>query len=111
MALINCPECNKEISNTSNSCIGCGYKMVTKKNKMNWIQIAGICIFVFGSGLSYVLGSVFKVIVDYYLRGVDLSRGAPIYGYNWALFTIGVILSFLIGLTFFVIGYIQNKKS
>jgi len=27
MALINCPECNKEISDTSPACIGCGYQI------------------------------------------------------------------------------------
>ena len=27
MALIKCPECNKEISDTSRSCIHCGYKL------------------------------------------------------------------------------------
>lgn len=27
MALIKCPECNKEISNTANICIHCGYKL------------------------------------------------------------------------------------
>ena len=34
MALINCPECNKEISDTSKTCIHCGYNMyVGKKNQ------------------------------------------------------------------------------
>lgn len=28
MALINCPECGKEISDTCESCIHCGYKMI-----------------------------------------------------------------------------------
>ena len=27
MALINCPECNKEISNKAECCINCGYKL------------------------------------------------------------------------------------
>lgn len=108
MALINCPECNKEISNTSSSCIGCGYKMVKKKSKMNWIQVTGICIFIFGSCLSGVLGSVFKVIIDRYYS--SFTSGLPIYGYNWVLFIIGVISSSLIGLTFFAVGYIYNKK-
>ncbi|MBQ6283080.1 MAG: zinc ribbon domain-containing protein [Bacilli bacterium] len=27
MSLIKCPECNKEISDTSNTCIHCGYKL------------------------------------------------------------------------------------
>ena len=30
MALINCPECGKEISDTSDVCIHCGYKLKSK---------------------------------------------------------------------------------
>lgn len=33
MALINCPECGKEISDSSKVCINCGYKIKKKKNK------------------------------------------------------------------------------
>lgn len=33
MALINCPECNKEISDSSNTCIHCGYVLKQQKKK------------------------------------------------------------------------------
>ena len=33
MALINCPECGKEISNQSDKCIHCGYPIHTNKPK------------------------------------------------------------------------------
>ncbi len=33
MSLINCPECNREISNTSKKCIHCGYVLRKKKSK------------------------------------------------------------------------------
>ncbi len=33
MALINCPECNKEISDTVKKCPGCGYRLKKKKEK------------------------------------------------------------------------------
>lgn len=33
MSLIKCPECGKEISDKSNACIHCGYK-ISSKNKM-----------------------------------------------------------------------------
>ena len=36
MALIKCPECNKEISNKSNTCVHCGYKF---KNNKNYLKI------------------------------------------------------------------------
>ena len=32
MALINCPECNKEISDTAKSCIHCGYVLKEENN-------------------------------------------------------------------------------
>ena len=28
MALINCPNCNKEISNKAKFCVGCGYQLI-----------------------------------------------------------------------------------
>lgn len=31
MTLIKCPECGKEISDTCDVCIHCGYKLQTKK--------------------------------------------------------------------------------
>lgn len=33
MALVKCPECNKEISNQSKMCPHCGYKTNSQKNK------------------------------------------------------------------------------
>ena len=44
MALIKCPECGKEISDTSNQCIHCGYvfKNSTSKNSNNDIVVKEI---------------------------------------------------------------------
>lgn len=39
MALINCKECNKEISDTVDSCPHCGYNLKNKKPKKNMIGI------------------------------------------------------------------------
>ncbi len=33
MALITCPECNKQISDTAKTCPSCGYDLNTQKNK------------------------------------------------------------------------------
>lgn len=45
MALIKCPECNKEISDTVESCIHCGYKItkleVYNKSKEEKIETKG----------------------------------------------------------------------
>ncbi len=38
MALINCPECGKEISDSAKVCIHCGYKMRKKESVLNKIK-------------------------------------------------------------------------
>lgn len=43
MALIKCPECNKEISDKSNTCVHCGYKL---KNNKNYLKIVIVIIIV-----------------------------------------------------------------
>ena len=59
MALISCPECHKEISDSAEFCPHCGYKFITKEKKTesesflgkddsNVLLIIGIvCLFVF----------------------------------------------------------------
>lgn len=46
MALINCPECNKEISDSSSTCIHCGYILKPKKKKTGLIIFIAIFILV-----------------------------------------------------------------
>jgi len=45
MALINCPECNKQISTKAVSCPHCGYFLSTKKKKNTWSIFWFILIF------------------------------------------------------------------
>ena len=49
MALINCPECQKEISDSSQNCIGCGKSLNNNSNKMKkfwWIPLLIIGVMV-----------------------------------------------------------------
>ena len=46
MSLINCPECNKEISDQVKCCPGCGYKLKSNDNKIIKILIAIIVVLV-----------------------------------------------------------------
>ncbi len=48
MALINCPECSKEISDTVKKCPNCGYKFKKKKSIVFWIIIAVVVLIVLG---------------------------------------------------------------
>ena len=57
MALIKCPECDKDISNQTKSCPHCGYRLNAKKNKENVklvFFILGIILFI----------ALFAIIVD-----------------------------------------------
>ncbi|MBR1385279.1 MAG: hypothetical protein IJ568_00450 [Bacilli bacterium] len=48
MSLIRCPECNKEISDTSNNCIHCGYRLKNNNrnnNKTIVVSVIGVTIF------------------------------------------------------------------
>lgn len=36
MALIKCPECGKEVSDTCDKCIHCGYQLKKQKNTVNY---------------------------------------------------------------------------
>lgn len=48
MALIRCPECDKEISDTSDICINCGYKInkTNTKNTANFPPKKGLLIII-----------------------------------------------------------------
>lgn len=45
MAMIKCPECGQEISDTSDKCIKCGYPIKSKK-KVNKKLVGGILVFI-----------------------------------------------------------------
>lgn len=47
MALIKCPECGKEISDTATTCPHCGTKTNYQKKKSGWFAL-GLIIFIIG---------------------------------------------------------------
>ena len=48
MALIQCPECKKEISDSTNTCPHCGFKLKSKRDNKKWLipVIVGVVIVV-----------------------------------------------------------------
>lgn len=44
MALIKCPECGKEISDSVEKCIHCGYEVKTEKKQKKFPFIIGIIV-------------------------------------------------------------------
>lgn len=64
MALINCPECGKEISDTCDACIHCGYKLSnnasskdkkTNKKKVPIIAILLVIVIIIGISIASIL--------------------------------------------------------
>ncbi|MCB2292427.1 zinc ribbon domain-containing protein [Clostridium algoriphilum] len=68
MALINCPECEKEISDTTKQCPNCGFKRKkpkkTIKQKKLIISIAILCVCIIGIGtpitISYIQNKTYE---------------------------------------------------
>ncbi|MCI6652769.1 MAG: zinc ribbon domain-containing protein [Ruminococcus sp.] len=63
MAIINCPECSKEISDTTKKCPHCGYSLKKKRKKMK----KGIKIALITSVLVIFLGAGFFLTYEYYI--------------------------------------------
>ena len=61
MALIKCPECNREISDTAKTCPHCGYKLnveqVRHRNKIVTWSIVSVLIIALAIGLSLYISN------------------------------------------------------
>ena len=58
MALITCPECNKEISDTAKKCPHCGYKIVSKNRNSKKIILIMLIVLLIGgcgAGITYFI--------------------------------------------------------
>lgn len=68
MALICCPECGKEVSDTSDICIHCGHKIKTKKNerlfsKANVVWLIAALLSGFILIRECILSTVFREVI------------------------------------------------
>lgn len=77
MAMIQCPECGKEISNTAKACPNCGYPLQKGKKQLSikWIGIvAAVALLIFGSilfVLSNKLSDMEQKEVDYVTAAIS----------------------------------------
>lgn len=55
MALINCPECNTQVSDTAVSCPSCGYSFKTRINKP--LIILALVLGLFGAIVGFTIGN------------------------------------------------------
>lgn len=73
MAMIPCPECGKEMSDSSGACPSCGYRIKASKKQKTLIRIAivlQIVVLILCSAITVYRG---EIIVYRYESGVDLE--------------------------------------
>lgn len=76
MALINCPECGKEISDTAKKCIHCGYALTKNTEKKKKLIIGGILIVAIAIIITLVLTLVWNnnKVTEVKLTGDNLEE-------------------------------------
>lgn len=113
MALINCPECNKEISNSAKTCPHCGYKF---KNNI-WMKIWSKRLIVIGviSTICSLIYSCATADSRLQARAYALTHNGY-YSFKYQVssfllnvFSNGGLLLIVIGIILFVI-YKKNSK-
>ncbi len=61
MALVECPECTKSISDTAQSCPSCGYQLNKRSTGNNSMRksmlIVAICLGAFGAIVGFAVGN------------------------------------------------------
>lgn len=92
MALVNCKECNKEISNKAESCVNCGAP-VYKENMQTYSKFKHIVL-----GFLYIVGAIVAVLsilnaigVAYLLFVSKISVGVAIVGVLSNILTVALI--------------------
>lgn len=69
MALIKCPECNKEISDTTKSCPHCGYSI---KKEITQTELGDVEIKT-AVGVMYILLGIISVIIGLFTVGIIIG--------------------------------------
>ena len=70
MALIKCPECGKEISDTVKKCPNCGYKNKKKLNRKKIVIICIISLVLLIGGCVSIITIIVKTGAEIYVNGV-----------------------------------------
>ena len=106
MALMKCPECNKEISDTTNVCIHCGYK-INSNTKISISELLKL-------GIPMILIFLLKKPVLYFFyyttKFLGLNTGSKLVGsYLYFIFHIGILV-FIIYMIYQKILKINNRN-
>lgn len=94
MAIIKCPECGKEISDTCKKCIHCGYKV--NANKINDIckekrrkihpkyilYLVGVIIIIIATGLIITKNQTLYATANYLYKQQKYDKAEKVYSSN-----------------------------
>lgn len=106
MALVKCPECDKEISDTAKTCINCGYK-INSNTKISISELLKL-------GIPMILIFLLKKPVLYFFyytaKFLGLNTGSKLVGsYLYFIFHIGILV-FIIYMIYQKILKINNRN-
>ncbi len=121
MALINCPECGKEISDQAQSCINCGYVLHKEttiandngKKKMfsaHLLNIIAFCVPFLLAISSYIVDTLSQS-EETNDGGLSISVGADVSSQGLFIAVLIGIAVFIIGLVLFFTKNIKTKKT
>lgn len=114
MALIHCPECNHEVSDTAKKCPNCGYKIIKQINPIVLkriktisliVLIAGILLFVIGMGWSISTADKGLQLKSGYYFGTTVTKS------EWLAYQKMVSIQNLLcntGVVFFIVGLVSK---
>ena len=108
MALIKCPECKKEISDSVDTCIHCGYRLNNKKMSLNIIDFIKL-------GIPMILVFILKKPILYFFyylcKFLGLNTNSRVIGtYLYSIFHIGIMIVILYFLYNKIIKIKDKKK-
>lgn len=75
MALIKCPECGKEISDTSNKCVHCGFLIKKEKCKKKLVNMKTSLFAFMNKNKKYIIASICLVILLIIIICVVINSG------------------------------------
>jgi uncharacterized membrane protein YvbJ len=106
MALIFCPDCGKEVSDSATNCPNCAYPLSKLKNQTptylpiyqnNQLVIAGYIAVI----LSFIIFPIFFMLIGIILGIINLTKGATGHG------ILQIVLSLIFGILGAFIGLIS----
>lgn len=94
MAMINCTECNQEISSDSTACVKCGCPVKAKKKRGIIMPLIGIILMIAGGALIYISKAEDVSFADAMAKSI---AGLILIGVGFVWFLLVMIYRFIFG--------------